>query len=244
LLDVNAIDVAYGHIRALHGVSLRVGEAEIVALIGPNGAGKSTTLRTISGLLRPLRGHVRFDGDPIHELAPDRIVELGISHVPEGRGIFPNLTVEENLRMGYFIRRRNRSAWGDAVYRVTTLFPRLAERFDQAAGTLSGGEQQMLALGRALLSEPKLLMVDEPSLGLAPLVVEQLFGALEEINRDGTAILLVEQYVTRALQLASRAYVLENGRVAKTGDAKQLAESDEVASLYLGSGVKRERARL
>lgn len=243
MLDVNGIDVAYGHIRALHGVSLRVGEAEVVALIGANGAGKSTTLRAISGMLHPLRGHIHFEGERIDGLAPDKIVERGIAHVPEGRGIFPNLTVEENLRMGHFTKRRDRAGWRDGIEHVTGLFPRLAERMDQQAGTLSGGEQQMLALGRALLPQPRLLMVDEPSLGLAPLVVEQLFDALAEINRNGTAVLLVEQYVTRALALAGRAYLLENGRVARAADAKELADSDDVRALYLGTGVKREPAR-
>jgi branched-chain amino acid transport system ATP-binding protein len=235
LLEVNGIDVYYGHIQALRGVSLRVDDGEFVALIGANGAGKSTTLRTISGLLRPLVGTVSIDGKRVDKMRPEQIVGLGVSHLPEGRGMFPSLTVEENLKMGYYTKRSDRKKWKEGIERVTMLFPRLKERWGQAAGTLSGGEQQMLALGRALLPGPRLLMIDELSLGLAPVVVQQLFQLLQEINRDGTTILLVEQYVNQALRIAHRAYVLEKGAVTIEGNAKQLLESsDLVQASYMG----------
>jgi branched-chain amino acid transport system ATP-binding protein len=235
LLEVNGIDVFYGHIQALRNVSLRVDEGEFVALIGANGAGKTTTLRTISGLLRPLSGTITIDGKRVDKMRPEQIVGLGVSHLPEGRGMFPSLTVEENLKMGYYTKRSDRKKWKAGVERVTALFPRLKERWSQAAGTMSGGEQQMLALGRALLPGPRLLMVDELSLGLAPVVVQQLFQLLQEINRDGTTILLVEQYVNQALRIAHRAYVLEKGSVTIEGNAKQLLESsDLVQASYMG----------
>jgi branched-chain amino acid transport system ATP-binding protein len=235
LLEVDGIDVTYGHIQALFGVSLRVEEGELVALIGANGAGKTTTLRTISGLLRPISGKVTLDGKRIDRTRPEDIVKLGVSHLPEGRGMFPNLTVEENLKMGFYTRRSDRKMWKDGVERVTTLFPRLKERWTQAAGTMSGGEQQMLALSRAVLPNPRLLMVDELSLGLAPVVVQQLFQLLVEINKEGTTILLVEQYVNQALAIADRAYVLEKGSVSLEGHAKELLESsDVVQASYMG----------
>jgi len=235
LLEVSGIDVYYGHIQALRDVSLRVDDGEFVALIGANGAGKTTTLRTISGLLRPLVGSVSIDGKRIDKMRPEDIVALGVSHLPEGRGMFPSLTVEENLKMGYYTKRSDRRKWKEGVDRVTTLFPRLKERWTQAAGTMSGGEQQMLALGRALLPGPRLLMVDELSLGLAPVVVQQLFALLKEINSDGTTILLVEQYVNQALRIAHRAYVLEKGTVTIEGNAKTLLESsDVVQASYMG----------
>jgi branched-chain amino acid transport system ATP-binding protein len=235
LLEVSGIDVYYGHIQAIRDVSLRVDDGEFVALIGANGAGKTTTLRTISGLLRPLVGSVTLDGKRIDKMRPEDIVALGVSHLPEGRGMFPSLTVEENLKMGFYTRRSDRRKWKEGVERITTLFPRLKERWTQAAGTMSGGEQQMLALGRALLPGPRLLMVDELSLGLAPVVVQQLFGLLKEINRDGTTILLVEQYVNQALRIAHRAYVLEKGTVTIEGNAATLLESsDLVQASYMG----------
>jgi len=235
LLEVEAIDVTYGHIQALYGVSLRVDEGEMVALIGANGAGKTTTLRTISGLLRPISGTVTLDGRRIDRTKPEDIVKLGISHLPEGRGMFPTLTVEENLKMGFYTRRADRKMWRERVERVTTLFPRLKERWSQAAGTMSGGEQQMLALSRAILPNPRLLMVDELSLGLAPVVVQQLFRLLVEINKEGTTVLLVEQYVNQALGIADRAYVLEKGSVSIEGSAKELLESsDVVLASYMG----------
>jgi branched-chain amino acid transport system ATP-binding protein len=238
LLEVNGIDVAYGHIQALRKVSLRADAGEIVALTGANGAGKTTVLRTISGLLRPLSGEIHFDGVRIDRLPPERIVEMGVSHLPEGRGIFPTLTVEENLRMGYFTKRRDRAGFRAGVDRITELFPRIRERWSQAAGTLSGGEQQMLALARALLPDPRLLMIDELSLGLAPIVVQQLLARVEEINEQGTTILLVEQYVNLALRVASRGYVMEKGRVAMSGEAKRLLkDSEQVRSSYLGGAA-------
>jgi len=235
LLEIDAIDVTYGHIQALYGVSLRVEEGELVALIGANGAGKTTTLRTISGLLRPISGKIALDGRRIDKTKPEDIVKLGVSHLPEGRGMFPNLTVEENLMMGFYTRRSDKKMWKQGVERVTTLFPRLKERWTQAAGTMSGGEQQMLALSRAVLPNPRLLMVDELSLGLAPVVVQQLFQLLIEINKEGTTILLVEQYVNQALRIADRAYVLEKGSVTIEGSAKELLESsDVVQASYMG----------
>ena len=235
MLEVTGIDVYYGHIQALRDVSLRVDAGELVALVGANGAGKTTTLRTISGLLRPASGSVTLDGKRIDRMRPEDIVALGVSHLPEGRGMFPNLTVEENLKMGFYTKRQDRKMWKEGVERVTTLFPRLKERFNQAAGTMSGGEQQMLALSRALLPNPRLLMIDELSLGLAPVVVQQLFQMLGEVNKQGTTVLLVEQYVNQALKLADRAYVLEKGGVTIEGSAKTLLESsDLVQASYMG----------
>jgi branched-chain amino acid transport system ATP-binding protein len=232
LLEVTGIDVYYGHIQALRDVSLRVDDGEFVALIGANGAGKTTTLRPVSGT-------ISIDGNRVDKMHPEDVVALGVSHLPEGRGMFPSLTVEENLKMGFYTKRSDRKMWKEGVERVTTLFPRLKERWSQAAGTLSGGEQQMLALGRALLPGPKLLLVDELSLGLAPVVVQQLFQLLKEINRDGTTILLVEQYVNQALRIAHRAYVLEKGSVTIEGNAKDLLESsDVVQASYMGGHVE------
>jgi branched-chain amino acid transport system ATP-binding protein len=235
LLEVTGIDVFYGHIQALRDVSLHVNEGELVALVGANGAGKTTTLRTISGLLRPVSGTVSLDGQRIDRMRAEDIVGLGVSHLPEGRGMFPNLTVEENLKMGHYTKRSDRKMWKEGVERVTTLFPRLKERWHQAAGTMSGGEQQMLALSRAILPKPRLLMIDELSLGLAPVVVQQLFQMLAEVNKQGTTVLLVEQYVNQALKLAHRAYVLEKGAVTIEGSAKTLLESsDLVQASYMG----------
>ena len=240
MLEVKAIDVSYGHVQALHEVSLTVGEGEVVALVGANGAGKTTTLRTISGLIRPLAGEVSLRGERIDRLPPEVIVRRGLSQLPEGRGIFPSLTVEENLKMGFFTKRHDRKRWNDQVERITALFPRVRERWTQQAGTLSGGEQQMLTLGRALLAEPALLMVDELSLGLAPVIVQQLFRTLAETNRAGTTILLVEQYVNLALKVADRAYVLEKGRVVTAGTPEQLQESGALVSSYLGGRAQQQ----
>jgi len=241
LLEVAGIDVHYGHIRAISDVSLRVDDGEVVALIGANGAGKSTTLRAISALQPPLRGEISIDGTRIDRMRPEKIVELGVSHLPEGRGIFPSLSVEENLRMGYYRRRSDRTGWEQGLERVTHMFPRLRERLMQQAGTLSGGEQQMLALARALLPGPRLLMIDELSLGLAPVVVQSLFETLQEINRQGTTVLLVEQYANKALKVAHRVYVLEKGRVAHTARSEELlADEDLMRSLYLGGRARRE----
>lgn len=242
MLSVDGIDVFYGNIRALTSVTLEVQDGEMVALVGSNGAGKTTTLKTISGLLRPRSGSITYDGHEIATMPPQEIVALGIAQVPEGRGIFPSLSVMENLRMGGYVQRRN-GKLREGVDRVFSFFPRLAERQSQLAGTLSGGEQQMLALGRALLSRPKVLLIDEPSLGLAPLLVQQLFDNLKEINRqEGTAMLLVEQFVNLALRYVSRAYVLVKGEVRMSGDSQSLLEeTDLVGASYLGGDVEGKR---
>jgi branched-chain amino acid transport system ATP-binding protein len=232
-LEVNCISVAYGAIQALREVSLRVERGEIVTLIGANGAGKSTTLRTISGLLRPKQGTVTFDGRPIEGRPPHRIVQMGLVQVPEGRGIFANLTVGENLQIGAYARDDRQQIRQDRK-RALEFFPRLGERLNQQAGTLSGGEQQMLAIARALMARPKLLLLDEPSLGLAPQIVQTIFHVIREINREGTTILLVEQNARMALKVATRAYVLEVGTVQMQGPASELAASDEVRKAYLG----------
>jgi branched-chain amino acid transport system ATP-binding protein len=233
LLEVRDLDVHYGRIHALRSVSLEVGEGEIATLIGANGAGKTTTLRTISGLLKPSGGEIRYRGEPIGGLAPDQIVRRGISQSPEGRKIFPNLTVQENLDLGAYIRRDKEGTKRD-LERVFALFPRLHERRRQRGGTLSGGEQQMLAIGRALMSAPRLLLLDEPSLGLAPLLVEQIFKTIVEINKEGVTVLLVEQNAHMALRIARHGYVLETGRVTLKDDAARLAANEEVKKAYLG----------
>jgi len=232
MLGVDALEVAYGEIRALRGVALEVGRGEIVALLGNNGAGKTTTLKTISGLLRPTRGTVTLDQEPLVGVPPHEIVSKGIAHVPEGRRIFNRLTVRENLVMGAYLRRD--AAVADDLDRVFTLFPRLKERIGQVAGTLSGGEQQMLAIGRALMVGPRLLLLDEPSMGLAPVLVEQIFDTIADINRQGTTILLVEQNAAMALSIAHRGYVLETGTIALTGTAAELSDNAEVRRAYLG----------
>jgi branched-chain amino acid transport system ATP-binding protein len=232
MLELRDIHVFYGGIRALSGVSLRVEPGELVALIGSNGAGKSTTLKTISGLLRPRQGAILYEGQEITRAATDRIVALGISHCPEGRRIFGRLSVRENLLLGA-VQRGGQDLHPD-LDRVYELFPRLKERLSQAGGTLSGGEQQMLAIGRALMSRPRLLMLDEPSLGLAPLMVEQVFTVIRELKRQGTTILLVEQSVHHALDVADRAYVIETGRVTLDGPAAELRHNPQVERSYLG----------
>ena len=233
LLSIENLSVRYGAIKALHGVSIAVEQGEIVTLIGANGAGKSTTLRAVSGLCKCAEGRIVFDGKNLAGLAAHKILRLGLAQVPEGRGIFPNLTVDENLDLGAFVRRHDKELADDRE-RVFVLFPRLKERLKQRAGTLSGGEQQMLAIGRALLARPRLLLLDEPSLGLAPQLVQTIFRIIREINASGTTIFLVEQNAHMALQVAHRAYVLEVGSVVMQGDAKQLAASDEVKKAYLG----------
>ena len=233
LLEVEALNVNYGAIHALQGVSFGVDQGEIVTLIGANGAGKSTTLRTISGLLRPRRGSVRFRQDDITMTPAEQIVRLGIGHVPEGRRIFAPLTVRENLEMGAFTRT-SAAEIAQSMDRVFASFPRLRERINQLGGTLSGGEQQMLATARGLMSRPALLLLDEPSMGLSPIMVEEIFRIIKEINAQGTSILLVEQNALMALQVAHRAYVLETGRIVLQGSAKELRESSRVKEAYLG----------
>ncbi len=232
MLSVDALDVAYGEIRALKGVGLQVGRGEIVTILGNNGAGKTTTLKTISGLLQPLRGTITLETESLVGVPPHEIVGRGVAHVPEGRRIFNRLTVRENLMMGAY-PRRDAGVPAD-LERVVTLFPRLKERITQVAGTLSGGEQQMLAIGRALMANPRLLLLDEPSMGLAPVLVEQIFDTIADINRQGTTILLVEQNAAMALSIAHRGYVLETGAIALAGTATELADNPEVRRAYLG----------
>jgi branched-chain amino acid transport system ATP-binding protein len=233
LLKVDDIHTYYGSIQALKGVSIEVREGEIVTLIGANGAGKSTTLRSINGLNHPRQGSIEFRGSDITKRAPHDIVRMGISQSPEGRKLFPRMSVLENLEMGAF-QRKDRSGLHGDLDRVYSLFPRLAERKQQRAGTLSGGEQQMVAIGRALMAHPSLLLLDEPSMGLAPIFVERVFETIVEINQQGTTILLVEQNAMMALDVASRGYVLETGTVALADDAKMLRENEEVRKAYLG----------
>ena len=231
ILKVQDINVYYGAIHAIKGVSFEVGEGEIVTLIGANGAGKTTTLQTISGLLRSKTGSIEFLGQNISRVPAHKIVEMGLAQVPEGRRIFLQMTVQENLDMGAFTAPGGAA---EAMERVYAQFPRLKERRKQIAGTLSGGEQQMLAMGRALMSAPKLMMLDEPSMGLAPILVEQIFGIIETLHKSGTTILLVEQNAQMALSVASRAYVMETGIITLSGTGKELAESEDVKKAYLG----------
>ncbi|MBX5469776.1 MAG: ABC transporter ATP-binding protein [Thermoleophilaceae bacterium] len=233
MLEVDSIHAFYGNIEALKGVSLEVEEGEIVTLIGSNGAGKSTTLRAISGLTPPRSGSIRFDGREIGETPPQDIVRLGISHSPEGRKCFQRMTVRENLELGAYLRRDRRV--GEDLQRVYDLFPRLKERERQKAGTMSGGEQQMLAIGRALMASPKLLLLDEPSMGLAPVLVDRIYETIAEINRQGTTILLVEQNANYALEVSTRGYVLETGTVAIADSSRSLRENPEVQRAYLGA---------
>ena len=233
LLELKGVDALYGRIRALREVTISVDQGEVVALIGSNGAGKTTTLRTISGLMHPPSGTITFDGKDISRLPAHEIVGLGICQSPEGRRLFPRMQVIDNLRMGAFLRNDAAGIHKD-MERVFELFPRLKERTTQLAGTLSGGEQQMLAIGRALMSKPKLLMLDEPSLGLAPILIETIFQIVREINAQGIPILLVEQNATKALEVAHRAYVLETGSIVQTGTGKELLSSPDVQRAYLG----------
>ena len=233
LLEVENVAAAYGQVRALWDVSFSVREGEIATLLGANGAGKTTTMRVISGLLRPLGGAVRLDGQPLHRFPPPRIVEAGIVQIPEGRRLWPRMAVMENLDLGaYATRARARRA--ETLEWVLSLFPRLAERRTQLAGTLSGGEQQMLAIARGLMSRPRLLMLDEPSLGLAPILVREVFRIIRQINAEGVTVLLVEQNVRQALEIAHRGYVLETGRIARAGSASDLLQDTEIKRAYLG----------
>jgi branched-chain amino acid transport system ATP-binding protein len=233
MLKIENLEVAYGNIKAIKGISLEVNQGEIVTLIGSNGAGKSTTLRAISGILKPKSGSITFNGEQIEGIEGHKIVAKGICQSPEGRRIFPKMSVDENLDLGAFLRDDKVGIAADRE-RVLELFPRLRERIDQKAGTMSGGEQQMLAVGRALMGSPKLLLLDEPSMGLAPVLVDMIFETIEKINKQGTTILLVEQNALAALNVADRAYVLESGSIKMSGKAKDLISNDEVTKAYLG----------
>ena len=233
MLELNRINTFYGKIQALRDVSLKVEDGEIVTLIGANGAGKSTTLMSICGVIHPRNGEILFDGKPIQQLPAPEIVKRGISQVPEGRLIFPELTVRENLDLGAFLRRDKKGIADDMEY-VFQLFPILRERVSQTGGTLSGGEEQMLALGRALMARPRLLLLDEPSLGLAPIIIQQIFKIIQKVNEDGTTVFLVEQNANQALHIANRGYVMENGVVVMEGKAQELLSSEKVRKAYLG----------
>lgn len=233
LLEVESIDTFYGNIQALKGVSLTVDKGEIVTLIGSNGAGKTTTLRTISGILRPRRGTVKMLGKRIDTVAPEQLIRLGIAHSPEGRRIFSRMTVQENLEMGAFTRR-DKAGIGQDLEHVLTLFPRLKERLTQRGGTLSGGEQQMLAMGRALMSRPQVLLLDEPSMGLSPILVQTIFSIIRELNAGGSTILLVEQNALLALEIAHRGYVIETGQIVLEDTGRNLLKSEQVRKAYLG----------
>ena len=235
MLEIRDLHIYYGAIRALDGVSLTVNQGEIVTMIGANGAGKTTTIRSISGLVKPKEGSITFEGKPLHKLPPHEILKLGVGQSPEGRRVFANMTVHENLELGAYTLLSDRKRVRAGIERAFHLFPRLKERETQLAGTLSGGEQQMLAIGRALMSQPRLLLLDEPSLGLAPFLVQTIFKIIEEINREqGVTVLLVEQNANQALRVASRGYVLETGRVIMEDAAATLLTNDEVRKAYLG----------
>ncbi|MGI8666637.1 MAG: ABC transporter ATP-binding protein [Jatrophihabitans sp.] len=234
LLEVDDIEVRYGNIKALKGVSFQVSEGEIVALLGANGAGKTTTQKTVSGMLSPSLGQIRYQGERIDGMKAHNLINLGICHVPEGRHVFPRMTVAENLEMGAFRFKRPDE---QVLEHVLELFPRLRERIKQEAGTLSGGEQQMLAIGRALMGKPRLLLLDEPSMGLAPLIVKQIFDIVAEINADGVTVLIVEQNAAQALALANRGYVLETGEIVLTGTGTELLADDRVRAAYLGEEI-------
>lgn len=237
LLEIRELRVGYGNVEVLHGISLDVAQGEIVALLGSNGAGKTTTLRAISGLIRSRAGEIVMDGRRLTGLRANQIVALGLGHVPEGRRMFGALTVEENMQLGGYLIRRDAAALQQRREQLYQTFPRLAERRDQLAGTLSGGEQQMLAIARALMLRPRIVVLDEPSMGLAPKLVRAIFGMIADICREGTSILLVEQNARQALRIAHRAYVLESGRIALTGSAQDLAQDSRVRSAYLGGGA-------
>src|SRR5579884_2082770 len=234
VLNISNLQVYYGAIRALDGISLEVHQGEIVSMIGANGAGKSTTIRTISGLVRPREGEVLYEGQPIQRLPAHQIVERGVGQSPERRRVFANMTVRENLELGAYTRQKHRAEVKEDLDRVFQLFPRLKERLTQSAGTLSGGEQQMLAIGRALMARPRLLLLDEPSLGLAPFLVQSIFRIIRDINAQGVTILLVEQNAHQALRIADRGYVLETGRVVLTDTAANLLKNEMVRKAYLG----------
>lgn len=234
MLELIDVHIYYGAIHALKGINLQVNEGEIVTLIGANGAGKTTTLKTISGVLKPKSGKVLFNGNEIHKVNAENLVSLGISHVPEGRRVFMNMSIMENLEMGAYSRNDKTEIKKD-YEKIFETFPRLLERKHQMAGTLSGGEQQMLAIGRALMARPKLLLLDEPSMGLAPLIVKQIFSIVKDINKKGTTVLLIEQNATMALKVADRAYVIQNGCIQMSGNAQELLNDDNVRSAYLGA---------
>ncbi len=233
MLKVENLVVNYGVIQALKGISFEVNEGEVIALIGANGAGKTTTLQTISGMLQPTSGQVLLEGTDITKVPGHKIVSMGMAHVPEGRRVFPGLTVLENLKMGAYTRS-NKKEIADEFERVYESFPRLKERRNQLAGTLSGGEQQMLAMGRALMSQPRIILMDEPSMGLSPIYVEEIFNIIQEISKAGTTVLLVEQNAKKALAIADRAYVLETGNIVLSGDARTLMNDDSIKKAYLG----------
>ncbi|MBQ9281834.1 MAG: ABC transporter ATP-binding protein [Treponema sp.] len=233
MLEVKDLKVAYGSILALKGISFEVKKGEIISLIGANGAGKTTTLHSISNLIKKQSGSVTFKGEDITNLSPDKIVKAGLIHVPEGRRVFSNLTVKENLEMGAFLRKDKAGIKADLEH-VYKLFPRLKERVKQLAGTLSGGEQQMLAMGRGLMSKPDLLLLDEPSMGLAPILVDEIFDIIQKINKDGTTILLVEQNAFKAMSIANRVYILETGEVSASGDSQTMIHDESVKKAYLG----------
>ncbi len=237
LLEIRDLHVSYGKVEALHGISLDVGEGEIVALLGSNGAGKTTTLRAISGLIRPRAGQITLDGQLLNDLPAHRIVALGLGHVPEGRRIFGSLTIEENLRLGGYLIRNDAAALDERMEKLFETFPRLRERRAQLAGTLSGGEQQMLAIARALMLKPRLVVLDEPSMGLAPKLVRAIFAMIAQIRGEGTSILVVEQNARQALRIASRAYVLESGSIALAGPAQELMQDARVRAAYLGGSA-------
>ncbi|MBE6013168.1 MAG: ABC transporter ATP-binding protein [Lachnospiraceae bacterium] len=234
MLKVENINVYYGNIHALKGISFDVNKGQIVTLIGSNGAGKTTTLRAISSLIKPKEGDILYEGSSILKTPAEKLVSMGLSHVPEGRKIFVNLTVSENLLMGAYSRKGNKNKLNDDLAYIFTVFPRLKERAKQMGGTLSGGEQQMLAIGRALMSKPKLLMLDEPSMGLAPIVIEEIFSCLKGLNKDGLSILLVEQNANIALELSDYGYCIETGEIAFSGNGKDLLKDDRVRKAYLG----------
>ena len=233
MLEIKDIEVYYGMIQAIKGISFEVKEGEVIALIGANGAGKTTILHTITGLLSPKRGSVLFEGQDITKIPAHKIVSLGMAHVPEGRRVFADLTVYENLKMGAYTRK-DKAEIDETIAMVYKRFPRLEERKNQLAGTLSGGEQQMLAMGRALMSHPKIILMDEPSMGLSPILVNQIFDIIEEVSKSGTTVLLVEQNAKKALSIADRAYVLETGKIVLEGDAKALMDDDSIKKAYLG----------
>jgi branched-chain amino acid transport system ATP-binding protein len=237
LLEVKDLRVSYGKIEAIKGISLHVEKGEIVTLVGANGAGKTTLLKTISGILKPTKGVINFEDKDVQKIAPhDRVLE-GLCQAPEGRGIFPGMTVLENLEMGKFARKEWKKELNEDLERIYTLFPRLKERQNQAGGTLSGGEQQMLSIGRALMARPRLLLLDEPSMGLAPMFIQQIFKIIREIQEQGVSILLVEQNAAQALACANRAYILETGNIVKEGSGKELLKDDAVKKAYLGTGA-------
>lgn len=233
MLEVNDLHVYYGVIQALKGISFEVSKGEVIALIGANGAGKTTTLHTLTGLLRAKQGSIRFEGNDITKMSAHKIVELGIAHVPEGRRVFSDLSVLENLKMGAYTRK-DKNEIAESLANVYKRFPRLEERRNQRAGTLSGGEQQMLAMGRALMSRPKMIVMDEPSMGLSPIFVNEIFDIIEEVSAGGTTVLLVEQNAKKALAIADRAYVLETGNIVLSGDADELMNDDSIKKAYLG----------